>query len=114
MKKNSAAESRKKSRPSKAPPAPPCVMVIFGGGGDLAKRKLVPALYYLSLSRLLPERFAVIGVGADDHTSESYREYLERYLSREGYDVRTAGSGREAIDVSQEFDPEILLADWML
>jgi len=44
----------------------------------------------------------------------SYREYLERYLSREGYDVRTAGSGREAFDVSREFDPEILLADWML
>jgi len=44
----------------------------------------------------------------------SYCEYLERHLSRKGYDVRTAGSGREAIDVSQEFNPQILLADWML
>ncbi len=77
MKRNSGIESRRKNRPSKAPPPPPCVMVIFGGGGDLVKRKLVPALYYLSLSGLLPERFAVVGVGGDDHTSESYREYLD-------------------------------------
>lgn len=44
----------------------------------------------------------------------SYREYLERYLVRQGYDVKTASSGREAIAVSEEFHPEILLADWML
>jgi glucose-6-phosphate 1-dehydrogenase len=52
-------------------------MVIFGGGGDLAKRKLIPALYYLSLTGLLPEHFAVVGVGSEDYTSESYREYLD-------------------------------------
>jgi glucose-6-phosphate 1-dehydrogenase len=32
---------------TEAPPAPPNVMIIFGAGGDLTKRKLVPALYHL-------------------------------------------------------------------
>jgi glucose-6-phosphate 1-dehydrogenase len=34
------------SRKSEVPPAPPGVMVIFGASGDLAKRKLFPALYH--------------------------------------------------------------------
>jgi glucose-6-phosphate 1-dehydrogenase len=40
----------------------PCVLVIFGASGDLTKRKLVPAVYNLALSRLLPGGFAVVGV----------------------------------------------------
>ncbi len=44
----------------------------------------------------------------------SYREYLHRYLSREGYDVRTAASGSEALQIAKQFPPDILLADWML
>ncbi len=44
----------------------------------------------------------------------TYREYLERFLRRDGLDVRTAETGSEAIDVAKEFAPDILLADWML
>ena len=33
---------------------PPNAMVVFGGSGDLAHRKIVPALYNLDLHRLLP------------------------------------------------------------
>ena len=44
----------------------------------------------------------------------TYREYLKRFLSRDGLDVRTAETGAEAIEVSREFAPDILLADWML
>ena len=40
----------------------PAVLVIFGASGDLTKRKLVPAVYNLALSRLLPGGFAVVGV----------------------------------------------------
>ncbi|MGH9808566.1 MAG: glucose-6-phosphate dehydrogenase, partial [Terriglobia bacterium] len=40
----------------------PCTLVIFGGAGDLAHRKLLPALYNLHLDGLLPPRFAVVGV----------------------------------------------------
>ncbi len=42
--------------------APPCAFVIFGASGDLTKRKLVPAVYNLALSRLLPSGFGVVGV----------------------------------------------------
>jgi len=44
----------------------------------------------------------------------SYRDYLERFLTRAGLDVRTAGTGREAVELAEAFAPEILLADWML
>src|SRR5437867_5498379 len=41
----------------------PCTLVIFGGSGDLARRKLVPALYNLFLDGSLPSNFAVLGIG---------------------------------------------------
>jgi DNA-binding response OmpR family regulator len=44
----------------------------------------------------------------------TYREYLERFLKRDGLDVRTAETGSEAIELAREFAPDILLADWML
>ena len=50
------------------------VMVIFGATGDLAKRKLLPALHNLNAGGLLPERFAVIGLGLEDMTTEEYRQ----------------------------------------
>ncbi len=45
-----------------AAPAPACTLVIFGAGGDLTKRLLMPALYNLSTSKLLDDKFRVIGV----------------------------------------------------
>ena len=44
----------------------------------------------------------------------TYREYLQRFLSRDGLDVRTAETGAEAIELAREFSPDVLLADWML
>jgi glucose-6-phosphate 1-dehydrogenase len=49
------------SEPRPRCPAP-CAFVIFGAGGDLTQRLLVPALYNLAASHLLPHGFAVIGV----------------------------------------------------
>ena len=62
------------------PPAPPCVMVIFGAGGDLTKRKLLPSLYNLSTSGLLPERFAVIAVDRREMTSEDFRDRMSEEI----------------------------------
>jgi len=53
--------------------APPCAMVIFGASGDLTRRKLVPALYNLAVSRLLPERFAALGFARRPLGSEGFR-----------------------------------------
>jgi glucose-6-phosphate 1-dehydrogenase len=40
----------------------PGVLVIFGASGDLTKRKLLPALFHLEQTGLLPEKFAIVGV----------------------------------------------------
>src|SRR5438552_16460250 len=54
----------------------PCALVIFGGTGDLSARKIVPALYNLTLQRLLPAAFAVVGAARADLTAEQFRETL--------------------------------------
>ncbi|HEX4259833.1 MAG TPA: glucose-6-phosphate dehydrogenase [Acetobacteraceae bacterium] len=61
---------------AKPKPADPCAMVIFGAGGDLTKRLVVPALYNLSLTGLLPEHFALIGVDLAQNTAEGWRDHL--------------------------------------
>ena len=52
----------------------PVTVVIFGGAGDLAHRKLLPALYNLHLDGLLPPRTAIVGVGRLAMTDDKYRE----------------------------------------
>ena len=39
------------------------VLVIFGASGDLAKRKLLPALFALHCEGFLPKNFAIVGGG---------------------------------------------------
>ncbi len=51
-------------------------MVIFGASGDLTKRLIMPALYNLNTSKLLPEQFALIGIGSTDMTTEAWRAQL--------------------------------------
>ncbi len=51
----------------------PCTLVIFGGSGDLARRKLVPALYNLFLDGTLPSNFAVLGIGRKSLSDEDFR-----------------------------------------
>ena len=65
------------SRNTAAQPAPPGVMVIFGASGDLAKRKLLPALYNLMTDDLLSEHFRIIAVDRRDRGAEAYREYID-------------------------------------
>jgi len=58
----------------------PCALVIFGGTGDLAARKIVPALYNLALARHLPAAFAVVGAARADLSAEQFREALHAAL----------------------------------
>ncbi|MEA2255245.1 MAG: glucose-6-phosphate 1-dehydrogenase, partial [Solirubrobacteraceae bacterium] len=55
-------------------PVHPTTLVIFGATGDLAKRKLLPALYNLAHEGALPERFHLIGVSRSDMPHGDYRE----------------------------------------
>ena len=56
----------------------PTTLVIFGATGDLAARKLLPAIYNLGLGGLLPERFEVIGIGRRAGDSEAFRRARPR------------------------------------
>ncbi|WP_435007025.1 glucose-6-phosphate dehydrogenase [Tundrisphaera lichenicola] len=59
----------------------PCVLVIFGAAGDLAWRKLMPAVYNLNVDGLLPAHFAVVGFGIG---SEGDPEEWFRRRARDG------------------------------
>ncbi len=51
----------------------PHILVIFGASGDLTKRKLVPSLYDLYHQKLLPENFAIVGVGRTPLDNAAFR-----------------------------------------
>ena len=55
------------------PPLPPTSLVIFGATGDLAQRKLLPALYNLAHEGGLPERFELVGVSRSVLSDEEFR-----------------------------------------
>jgi glucose-6-phosphate 1-dehydrogenase len=57
--------------------AEPCAVVIFGASGDLAKRKLIPALYRLVQERLLPAEFGIVGLGRTPMTDDEFRAKMK-------------------------------------
>lgn len=61
--------------------ATPTIIIIFGGTGDLAKRKLIPAFYNLFLDGWMPDKFAIIGLGRTDLDDEKYAERLHEGLT---------------------------------
>lgn len=73
----------------------PCVVVIFGVTGDLAHRKLVPALYNLSVDGLLPANFNLIGFARREYSDESFRaefkDSVSKYSRRKPIDEKLWG-----------------------
>jgi glucose-6-phosphate 1-dehydrogenase len=59
----------------------PFTLVIFGASGDLAKRKLIPALYHLTESGYLADRYAVLGFSRTPMSDEAYRDTMRKALS---------------------------------
>jgi len=60
----------------------PCALVIFGASGDLTHKKLMPALYSLAFRRLLPPRFAVIGVARTEGDDDAWREDMKKAVQQ--------------------------------
>lgn len=65
-------------------PADPCGLVLFGASGDLAHRKLIPALYDLRHQHLLPKRFFLLGVANSQMNDESFQQDIASTLKRAG------------------------------
>src|SRR5699024_9280804 len=63
-------------------PVVPFDMTIFGGTGDLAMRKLLPALLHRFADGQIPETSRIIGVARTDLTEAAYRDSVEAALKR--------------------------------
>ncbi len=60
------------------------ILIIFGASGDLTRRKLIPALRELQKLDLLPEKFAVLGIGRSKYSDQSYREMISEHMEDPG------------------------------
>jgi glucose-6-phosphate 1-dehydrogenase len=58
----------------------PCTFVIFGATGNLARNKLLPALYHLEAAGRLARGTAVLGVGRRDWDDDAWQEEVRRAL----------------------------------
>ena len=55
-------------------PPPPLALVVFGASGDLASRKLLPAIAALADHGALPEGFTVVGVARTQWSDDQFRQ----------------------------------------
>jgi glucose-6-phosphate 1-dehydrogenase len=96
-------------------PVHPTVLVIFGATGDLAHRKLLPALYNLAHEGALPERFELIGVARSEQSHDDYREMaresIERFSRRKPDADVLASLLSDVRYVSGSFDSEDVYSD---
>ncbi len=87
------SESASRRQPN---PTDPCAMVIFGATGDLTKRLVIPALYNLARTKVLPENFALIGVARSVGTVENWRNHLYYALKSFVGNAATRGEARKS------------------
>jgi glucose-6-phosphate 1-dehydrogenase len=55
----------------------PVTVVLFGASGDLAKRKVIPAMYDLAIHKSLGPRYAIVGFARTPMSDESFRHLAE-------------------------------------
>jgi glucose-6-phosphate 1-dehydrogenase len=91
-------------------PVHPTTLVIFGATGDLAKRKLLPAIYNLAHEGALPERFNLVGVSRGEQTDEEFqniaRESIEQFSRRPPDDKVLSSLVGEMRYVAGSFDQD--------
>jgi glucose-6-phosphate 1-dehydrogenase len=66
-------EEEKRSSSIYGATAEPCSVILFGASGDLAKRKVIPAMYDLAQHNSLGERYSILGFARTPMTDESFR-----------------------------------------
>jgi glucose-6-phosphate 1-dehydrogenase len=60
----------------------PCAFVLFGATGDLAHRKVIPAIYQLWRTNLLPAEFSLVAVARRPYTSESFAQEVHASVEK--------------------------------
>lgn len=80
----------------------PCDMLVFGGTGDLALHKLLPALYHLHRDHRLPADTRILALARSNHTPDSYRALAERrcrvQVARHDFDAKVWQGFAERLD----------------
>lgn len=70
-----------------------CTMVIFGISGDLAKRKLLPALFHLEKLKLLPDVFKIIGFSRKGKNQKQFclecKTTIKQFMTNRPVDEKT-------------------------
>ena len=79
-------------------PSAPCVIVIFGASGDLARRKLFPALFDLARHACLAPRFRLLGFARTPMNDDAFREHAGEFLPKNA----TSASGYTQNDFQQQ------------
>jgi glucose-6-phosphate 1-dehydrogenase len=57
-------------------------IIILGGGGDLSRRKLLPALFDLFCRGMLPKDFSIVGLARSPRSNAEYQEFVREALLR--------------------------------
>lgn len=70
--------------------------VLFGATGDLAKRKIFPALYNLFLDNKLPSELSIIGLGLEPFSESEFLTYVSQSLDTFSRRKQEKGSGTES------------------
>ncbi|NDU85594.1 MAG: glucose-6-phosphate dehydrogenase [Ferrovum sp.] len=65
----------------------PCTVVIFGAAGNLARRKLIPALFQLERLGRFPESLSILALSLEDRTRDAWQEEVRQILSEQPYDI---------------------------
>lgn len=60
----------------------PTTLIIFGATGDLAERKLIPALFDLYLKNIFPKRFNVVGVSRKEKSDAEFCEFVTDSITK--------------------------------
>ena len=91
-------------------PVHPTNLVIFGATGDLAMRKLLPAIYNLASDGALPERFNLVGVSRAEMSSAEFRDFacdaVRKFSRREPDAAVLEGLFADARYVAGTFDDD--------
>lgn len=86
-------------------PVDPFDLVVFGGTGDLARRKLLPALYHRFSDGQFDDRSRIIGVSRSDYSFEAFQEFaraaIEQHVKESERDVKTLETFIELISYIQ-------------
>ena len=70
----------------------PCAFVLFGATGDLAHRKVVPALYQLWRTNLLPSEFSLVAVARRPYTDKTFAAEVKASVEKYSSGSRTCNS----------------------